>query len=73
MVATRTEGMSTSPGSPYGAWVYSLSGSAPHLFADRRVEFEPALRHLLQEATPSGLFAEWLPDTEVFVWRTPQR
>ena len=55
------------------AWVYSLSGSAPHLFADRRAEFETDLRHLLQNAAPSGLFAEWPPDTEVFVWWTPQR
>jgi SAM-dependent methyltransferase len=55
------------------AWVYSLSGSAPHLFADRRAEFETELRRVLQNAAPSGLFAEWPPDTEVFVWRTPQR
>ena len=53
------------------AWVYSLSGSAPHLFGDRLDEFEADLRHLLQEASPSGLFAERPPDTEVFIWRTP--
>jgi SAM-dependent methyltransferase len=54
------------------AWVYSLSGSAPHLFGDRLDEFETDLRHLLDDASPSGLFAEQPPDTEVFVWRKPQ-
>ena len=54
------------------AWVYSLSGSAPHLFGDRLDEFEIDLRHLLDEASPSGLFAEPPPDTEVFIWRRPQ-
>jgi len=54
------------------AWVYSLSGSAPHLFRDRLKEFEADLRHLLHQAAPSGLFAEQPPDTEVFIWRRPQ-
>jgi len=54
------------------AWVYSLSGSAPHLFGDRLAEFEIDLRHLLHDVTPSGRFAEQPPDTEVFVWRKPQ-
>src|SRR5215212_8177113 len=53
------------------AWVYSLSGSAPHLFAERLPAFEADLRLLLREASPSGLFAEQSPDTEAFVWRTP--
>ena len=53
------------------AWVYSLSGSAPHLFAERLPVFEADLRLLLREASPSGLFAEQPPDTEVFVWRMP--
>jgi hypothetical protein len=53
------------------AWVYSLSSSAPHLFADRLDEFETDLRHLLDDASPSGLFAEQPPDTEVFIWRKP--
>jgi ubiquinone/menaquinone biosynthesis C-methylase UbiE len=53
------------------AWVYSLSGSAPHLFGDRLDEFETDLRQLLGEASPSGLFAEQPPDTEVFIWRKP--
>ena len=51
------------------AWVYSMSGSAPHLFGDRLLVFDTDLRRLLDEASPSGLFAERAPDTEVFVWR----
>ena len=54
------------------AWVYSLSSSAPHLFGDRRAAFEADLRRGLAEASPSHLFAEQPPDTEVFVWRTPR-
>jgi SAM-dependent methyltransferase len=53
------------------AWVYSLSGSAPHLFGPRRAEFEAELRELLREASPTGRFSEQAPDTEVFVWRKP--
>ena len=55
------------------AWVYSLSGSAPHLFGDRGAEFETELRRLLHAASPSDLFAERPPDTEDLVWRTPRR
>jgi ubiquinone/menaquinone biosynthesis C-methylase UbiE len=51
------------------AWVFSHSGSAPHLFGEQRDEFEHDLRRLLDEASPSGRFAEVQPDTEVFVWR----
>jgi SAM-dependent methyltransferase len=53
------------------AWVYSRSDSAPHLFGERRGAFETDLRRLLRHASPSGLFAERQPDTEVFVWRKP--
>ena len=55
------------------AWVFSLSDSAPHLFGDRRDEFEADLRRVLRESSPADRFAERLPDTEVFVWRTPGR
>ncbi len=55
------------------AWVYSLSSSVPHLFADRLDAFEVDLRGVLREASPSDRFAERPPDTEVFVWRTPGR
>lgn len=48
--------------------VFSMSFSAPHLFADRRDAFEAELRRSLREASPSGLFSERGPGTEVFVW-----
>ncbi|MGW0611648.1 class I SAM-dependent methyltransferase [Streptomyces sp. NPDC002788] len=51
------------------AWVFSMSFSAPHLFAGRRDDFEADLRRLLGEASPSGRFSERGPGTEVFVWR----
>jgi hypothetical protein len=54
-------------------WVYSLSSSAPHLFGQRRGEFEADFRRLLDEASRSGQFAEQPPDTVVFIWRTPSR
>ncbi len=55
------------------AWAFSHSGSAPHLFGDRRDEFETDLRRLLHDASPSDRFAEQPPDTELMIWRTPQR
>jgi hypothetical protein len=54
------------------ARVYSLSGSAPHLFGDRLEQFESDLRHLLHDVAPSGLFAAQPPDTEIFIWRRPE-
>ena len=54
------------------AWVYSLSGSAPHLFGARLPRFASELRRLLGEASPAGVFAELPADTELFVWRAPQ-
>jgi SAM-dependent methyltransferase len=53
------------------AWVWSLSGSAPHLFGTRRDEFEAELRAVLRKTAPDGVFADWLPDTDVRIWRTP--
>ncbi|MFF1654054.1 class I SAM-dependent methyltransferase [Streptomyces sp. NPDC058255] len=50
------------------AWLFSMSSSAPHLFGARREDFEADLRRLLWEASPSGLFSERLPSTEVFIW-----
>ncbi|MFE4513037.1 class I SAM-dependent methyltransferase [Kitasatospora sp. NPDC056783] len=52
------------------AGVFSLSFSAPHLFAERGPAFEADLRRLLARASPSGLFSERQPSSEVFVWRT---
>ncbi|MEU7576575.1 class I SAM-dependent methyltransferase [Streptomyces sp. NPDC041068] len=51
------------------AGVFSMSFSAPHLFGARRPDFESDLRELLRKASPSGLFSERCPSTEVFVWR----
>jgi SAM-dependent methyltransferase len=53
------------------AWVFSLSNSAPHLFGDRLDRFERDLRTLLHEASPDGVFAEQLPDTEIWYWNKP--
>ncbi|MGI5401427.1 class I SAM-dependent methyltransferase [Streptomyces sp. CA-135486] len=55
------------------AWVYSRSDSAPHLYGDRLDEFERDLRALLHEVSPDGVFAEHLPDTEIWFWHRPSR
>ena len=54
------------------AWVYSLSGSAPHLFERSSRGVRGRSSSPLHDASPSGLFAEQPPGTEVFVWRKPQ-
>ncbi|MFE7558296.1 class I SAM-dependent methyltransferase [Kitasatospora sp. NPDC057500] len=51
------------------AGVLSLSSSAPHLFGPHLAAFETDLRRLLHDTSPTGLFAERLPSTEVFLWR----
>ena len=53
------------------AWVFSLSSSAPHLFDTRLEAFAADLDRLLLDTSPSGLFSERVPSTEVFVWRKP--
>ncbi|MFF1546311.1 class I SAM-dependent methyltransferase [Streptomyces sp. NPDC058291] len=53
------------------AWAFSRSASAPHLFGDRRGDFERDLRALLDRAAPDGRFAERLPATDVMIWRRP--
>jgi SAM-dependent methyltransferase len=55
------------------AWVFSHSGSAPHLFGEQVAQFEKNLRALLREAAPEGRFAEYLPATEIMTWRKPRR
>jgi hypothetical protein len=55
------------------AWAYSRSDSAPHLFGDRREEFERDLRAVLRQASPDNRFAEHLPPTEIMTWRAPHR
>ena len=54
------------------AAAFSRSDSAPHLFGDRLAAFEAALRDLLHATSPSGRFAERVPDTEVRIWRKAQ-
>lgn len=51
------------------AAVFSLSSSTPHLFGDRVDVFEAALRRLLGEVSPDGLFSEQMRGTTVDVWR----
>ena len=51
--------------------VFSLSGSAPHLFGDRLGRFEDDLRRLLAETSPTGEFSERLREIGLMVWRLP--
>lgn len=55
------------------AWVFSRSDTAPHLFGERLGDFERDLRELLREASPGGVFAERLPDTEIMYWHKPEQ
>lgn len=50
------------------AWVHSRSESAPALFGKTLEAFDAALRALLLAQTPTGGFAEYLPDSELLVW-----
>jgi SAM-dependent methyltransferase len=49
--------------------VFSLSGSAPHLFSDRLEAFEEDLCRLLRSSAPSGWFSERTRDIAVTMWR----
>jgi hypothetical protein len=49
--------------------VFSLSGSAPHLFGARLGEFEDDLRHLLEASSPDGSFSERAREIGVVIWR----
>jgi SAM-dependent methyltransferase len=51
------------------AAVFSLSRSAPHLFADRLAAFEADLRDLLRATSPTGRFCERTHDIAVVIWR----
>ncbi|MEU8060523.1 class I SAM-dependent methyltransferase [Microbispora bryophytorum] len=53
------------------AWVFSRSDSAPHLFGDRREDFERDLRAVLRQASPGDRFAEHLPATKIMIWHKP--
>ncbi|MBG0562396.1 class I SAM-dependent methyltransferase [Actinoplanes aureus] len=51
------------------ASVFSTSGAAPHLFADRLPAFEADLRGLLASAAAGGRFTELTHDIEAVIWR----
>jgi SAM-dependent methyltransferase len=51
------------------ASIYSLSGSAPHLFGDRFAEFDAQLRQLLADAGDDGLFSEHMRSIALDIWR----
>ncbi|MCA1823060.1 MAG: class I SAM-dependent methyltransferase [Mycobacteriales bacterium] len=53
------------------AWVFSRSGSAPHLFGDGVDQFERELRQLLSATSLDGMFVDPRPDTIVRVWQKP--
>jgi SAM-dependent methyltransferase len=54
------------------AAVLSLSSSAPHLFGDGLPAFTAALRTLLAETSPGGVFAEEMRPVDADVWRKPR-
>lgn len=51
------------------ASVYSLSGSAPHLFGDRLNAFDAELRQLLDEASLGGRYSERMGSIALDIWR----
>jgi SAM-dependent methyltransferase len=53
------------------ARVFSISSTAPHLFGDRRQDFEADLREILAQASPPGRFSVRLPDNILRIWRLP--
>ena len=53
------------------ARVFSTSSTAPHLFGDRREDFEADMRQILAQASPGGRFSVRLPDNILRIWRLP--
>lgn len=53
------------------ATVFSTSSTAPHLFGDRRAEFEKDMRKILAQASPAGRFSLRLPDNRLSIWHLP--
>ncbi len=51
---------------------FSMSYAAPHLFGDRRAEFEADVRAELQRHSPSGTFWDWPGDTEILLALKPK-
>jgi len=50
---------------------FSMSWAAPHLFGDRRDEFEAELRALLLEHAPEARFWDWPGDTDIVIATKP--
>ncbi len=50
------------------AAVFSLSGSAPHLFGPRLAAFEADLRALLHDASPTGVFSQHMREIALDLW-----
>jgi hypothetical protein len=50
---------------------FSFAWAAPHLFGERKDDFEAELRELLAARSPDGLFWDWPGDTEVVLARKP--
>jgi SAM-dependent methyltransferase len=53
------------------ASVFSVSGSAPHLFGDRIAEFERDVRQILRRVSPGGRFSEVAEDVQLLIWTRP--
>jgi hypothetical protein len=53
------------------ARVFSSSSTAPHLFGDRRENYETDMREILTQASPSGQFSVRLPDNILRIWGLP--
>jgi SAM-dependent methyltransferase len=53
------------------ARVFSTSSTAPHLFGDRRDDYETDVREILAQASPAGRFSLRLPDNLLRIWRLP--
>jgi len=51
---------------------FSMSYAAPHLFGDRRAEFEADMRAVLTQHSPSGRFWDWPGDTEILLADKPK-
>jgi SAM-dependent methyltransferase len=50
---------------------FSMSYAAPHLFGDKRAEFEAEVRAELVQHSPSGLFWDWPGDTGIVLASKP--
>ena len=53
------------------AQVFSVSGSAPHLFGADLAAFEADLRRLLEQASDHGRFSQWLGDIQLDIYERP--